>query len=110
MTARLLRFLKRTLVLALVAVAAMLALRAWDSQRGPPLEVWHTYVPNDLHIAEIDKSDWSSYLKHEDAIFRDVRREVVDKVDREAGGPLNRYYEGSPVYPGHFKQDFNRSY
>jgi alpha-beta hydrolase superfamily lysophospholipase len=110
MTARVLRFLRRVLILLVVAVAAIVAFRAWDSQRGPPLEPWHTYVPHDLRAAEIDKTDWSSYLKHEDVIFRDVRREVVDKIDEEARVPGNRYFAGSPIYPGNFKQDFNRSY
>ena len=110
MTARLLRVLRRVLVLLVVAVVAILAIRAWDSQRGPPLDPWHTYVPRDLHAAEIDKADWASYLKHEDEIFRDVRREVVDKIDEAARVPGNRYFAGSPIYPGNFKQDFNRSY
>lgn len=110
MTARVLRFCRRVLVLIVVAVVAILATRAWDSQRGSPLEPWHTYVPHDLHAGEIDKADWSSYLEHEDGIFRDVRREVVDKIDEEARVPGNRYFAGSPIYPGNFKQDFNRSY
>ena len=59
---------------------------------------------------EIDKSDWAAYLRREEAIFRDVRREVVDKIDEEARVPGNRYFAGSPIYPGHFEQDFNRSY
>jgi alpha-beta hydrolase superfamily lysophospholipase len=110
MTAILLRFLRRMLVLVVVVAAAILVFRIWDTQRGPPLEPWHTYVPNDMRAAEIDKSDWSAYLAREEAIFRDVRREVVDKVSVETAGPINRYYAGSPIYPGHFKQDFNRSY
>ncbi len=110
MAARVLRLLRRVLVLLVVAVMAILAVRAWDSQRGPPLDPWHTYVPHDLHAAEIDKADWASYLEHEDEIFRDVRREVVDKIDEEARVPGNRYFAGSPIYPGNFKQDFNRSY
>lgn len=110
MTKILLRLLRRTLVLAVVVAGAILVFRAWDSQRGAPLEAWHTYVPHDMHAAEIDKADWSSYLKREEAIFSDVRREVVDKVTRETAGPVNRYFAGSVIYPGHFKQDFNRSY
>jgi alpha-beta hydrolase superfamily lysophospholipase len=98
------------LVLVVVAGAAILAFRAWDSQRGPPLDPWHTYVPKDLHADEIDKVDWASYLKHEDEIFRDVRREVVDKIDAAARVPGNRYFAGSPMFPGNFKHDFNRSY
>ncbi|HEY2875159.1 MAG TPA: alpha/beta fold hydrolase [Reyranella sp.] len=110
MTAILFRFLRRALVLAVVVAGAILVFRVWDTQRGPPLEPWHTYVPDDMRAAEIDKSDWSAYLKREEKIFSDVRREVVDKVSVETAGPVNRYYAGSAIYPGRFKQDFNRSY
>ncbi|MFO1087385.1 MAG: alpha/beta fold hydrolase [Reyranellaceae bacterium] len=110
MASRLLRFLRRGLVLVVLVAASVLALRAWDSQRGPPLEPWHTFVPTELHAEALEKADWAAYLKHEAAIFRDVRREVVDKIDREAAVPGNRYYAGSPIYPGSFAQDFNRSY
>jgi alpha-beta hydrolase superfamily lysophospholipase len=110
MTARVLRFFRRVLVLLVVAVIAVMAVRVWSSQRGPPLDPWHTYVPPDLHAAEIDKADWASYLEHEDEIFHDVRREVVDKIGESARVPGNRYFAGSPIYPGNFKQDFNRSY
>jgi len=110
MTAILLKYLRRALVLAVVIAGTILALRAWDTQRGPPLEPWHTYVPHDLHAAEIDTSDWSSYLKREETIFADVRREVVDKVTQDTAGPVNRYYAGSAIFPGRFTQDFNRSY
>ena len=66
---RLFRLLRRTLLVLVGAVAALVALRAWESQRGPPLELWHTYVPNDLHAADIDKMDWASYLRHEESIL-----------------------------------------
>jgi alpha-beta hydrolase superfamily lysophospholipase len=110
MTARLFRLLKRVLVLLIVVAATLLVARAWDSQRGPDLELWHTYVPHDLHADQIDKADWASYLKAEEAVFRGVRTEVTDKLDAEARVPGNRYYDGSPIYPGHFAQDWNRSY
>lgn len=110
MLARSLRLLRRLLVLVLVAAGAILALRAWDSQRGPPLEPWHTYVPKEMPGAALDAADWAMYLRHEEAIFRDVRREVVDRISPESAVAANRYYAGSPIYPGNFRQDFNRSY
>jgi alpha-beta hydrolase superfamily lysophospholipase len=67
-------------------------------------------VPHDLHADQIDKTDWASYLKAEEAVFRGVRTEVTDKLDDEARVPGNRYFEGSPIYPGRFAQDWNRSY
>ena len=32
------------------------------------------------------------------------------KLDPEERIPVNRYFDGSPIYPGHFSQDWNRSY
>ena len=110
MPVRLLRILRRMTVLVLVISAAVLGLRAWDSLGGPPLEPWHTYVPADMHADEIDRSDWAGYLRHEEDVFRDVRREVVDRIDPQAALPGNRYWAGSPIYPGRFDHDFNRSY
>ena len=97
-------------MLLVVVAAALLAVRAWDSQRGPPLDPWHTYVPHDWHAADIDKADWAAYRKAEEAVFREVRTNVVDKLDEAARTPGNRYYAGSPIYPGGFAQDWNRSY
>src|SRR5882724_7388770 len=110
MPRRLLRLLRSVLVLLVVAVAVLLAARAWDSQRGPPLDPWHTFAPHDWHAADIDRADWASYLKAEEAVFREVRTEVVDKLEVEARTPGNRYYAFSPIYPGKFAQDWNRSY
>jgi alpha-beta hydrolase superfamily lysophospholipase len=104
------KLLRRGIVVVILAMIVTLALRVWDTQRGPSLEPWHTYVPADMRADEIDKSDWAQYLRHEESIFSDVRREVVDKIDEAARVPGNRYFSGSPIYPGHFKQDFNRSY
>ena len=110
MMARLFRLLKRALLLLFVVAASLLAVRAYDSQRGPPLELWHTYVPKDMHASEIDKADWAGYVRAEEAVFRDVRAEVTDKVDAQAHTLGNRFYAGSPIYPGNFAHDWNRSY
>jgi hypothetical protein len=45
MRARIRTIAKRAAVLLAVCVVTALAVRAYDSQRGPPLEPWHTYVP-----------------------------------------------------------------
>ncbi|MGF6574270.1 Lysophospholipase, alpha-beta hydrolase superfamily [Paraburkholderia fungorum] len=97
------------LVLVLLAIGA-LALRAWYSQRGPALSVWHTYVPRELTVEEMDTGDWNTYLKAEARIFDDVRTNVVEKISPAERVPSNRYYEGAPIYPEHFKDDWNRSY
>ena len=89
---------------------ALVAARAWDSQRGPPLEPWHTYVPRELHARELDAAEWPQYVEAENRIFEALRDNVTRALPERDRVPMNRYFEGSPVYPGHFKQDWNRSY
>jgi alpha-beta hydrolase superfamily lysophospholipase len=110
MGVRVLKILKRWAVLLAISAITLLAIRAYDSQRGQPLEPWHTYVPHELSVKELDHVGWTEYLKAEDAVFEGVRSEVTQKLDPEDRIPVNRYFEGSPVYPGNFSQDWNHSY
>jgi alpha-beta hydrolase superfamily lysophospholipase len=105
-----LRCLKRGAVLLAVIAITLIAVRIYDTQRGPPLELWHTHVPTEMSPDELDRADWNRYLVAEQAIFDDVRAEVTAKLEVEDRIPVNRYFEGSPVHPGHFAQDWNRSY
>jgi len=98
-----------TLVVVLLVILAF-GLRAWSSLRTPGLSVWHTYVPHEMTVKEMDASDWNGYMAAESRIFDEVRANVVEKIDAAARVPSNRYYEGSPIYPGHFEHDWNRSY
>ncbi len=110
MKPRLVAAAKRALVgLALVA-ATLFAARVWQSERGAPLRPWHTYLPDEPRADAIDELDWAGYLKAEAAIFDRMRRELGPKLDAEDRVPANRYYEGSPLYPGRFPHDWNRSY
>jgi len=110
MRSRALRFLKRGAVLLAVIAITLIAVRIYDTQRGPPLELWHTYAPAELSVDELDNADWGRYLAAEQAIFEDVRAEVTAKLDAEDRTSVNRYFEGSPVHPARFAQDWNRSY
>lgn len=106
-------FLKAAKIIASIVVivlATVFVVRAVDSLRGPPLSVWHTFVPEELSVAEIDRADWAGYLAAEDRIFRSVRENVTDELPPEDRIASDRYFAESPVYPGRFKQDFNRSY
>jgi alpha-beta hydrolase superfamily lysophospholipase len=110
MGAKLVRLLKRAAWALGIAFVALLGLRAYDSQRGPPLQLWHKYVPHELSSAQIDQADWSAYLAAETAALEGVRAHVTDKLDADARTPANRYYDGSPLYPGRFSHDWNRSF
>jgi alpha-beta hydrolase superfamily lysophospholipase len=102
--------IRRTLILLATVAITFFAIRVYDTQRGPPLAVWHTYVPHELKGKELDAADWSQYLAQEAKIFEAVKTEVTQKLDPADRVPMNRYFDGSPVYPEHFSQDFNRSF
>jgi alpha-beta hydrolase superfamily lysophospholipase len=97
-------------IILTVAALTFFAIRVYTVQRGPSLEVWHTYVPQELNAERIEQTDWDGYLANEALIFEDLRREVSQKLTTDQRIPINRYFEGSLVYPAHFSQDFNRSF
>jgi len=104
------RMLKWLLIAAVAIAAVALGVRAYRALSGPSLQPWHTFVPHELRVDELDASDWSRYLAQEQAILESVRANVSQRLDPDARVPYNRYFEQSPVYPGRFKQDWNRSY
>ena len=110
MTSMTIKFLKWSAILIAVILTTVLVVRAWDSQRGPPLELWHTYIPHELTAKEIGKSNWAQYLAAEQNTFDEVRTQVTDKLGPESRNPANRYFAGSPIYPGNFAHDWNRSF
>jgi alpha-beta hydrolase superfamily lysophospholipase len=110
MRSRVFRFLKRGALLLAVIAITLIALRIYDTQRGPPLELWHTFAPVELTADELDVADWRRYLAAEQEAFGEVKVEVTDKLEPEERTPINRYFEDSPVYPERFAQDWNRSY
>ena len=110
MKATTVKLAKRVLALLLTALVALIAWRVYDALRAPHLERWHTFVPDEAPAARIAELDWAGYLAVENKLFDDVRREVTDKLEPEARVPSNRYFADSPIYPGRFAQDWNRSY
>jgi alpha-beta hydrolase superfamily lysophospholipase len=96
---------------ALLVVAVIgLGVRSMRALRAPPLQPWHTFVPPELRADELDRADWQRYLAQEATAFASVRANVTQKLDADERVPYNRYFDGSPVYPPNFAQDWNRSY
>lgn len=100
----------RVLIALLLIFATFLALRIYETQRGPGLSLWHTYVPPDWHAERIDHATWAEYLAHENELFDDVRQHVSEKLSADEQVMSNRFNPQSPIYPEHFAQDWNRSY
>ena len=97
-------------LIVLAVIATVFVVRALDSLRGPPLSLWHTFVPDEMSVAEMDGADWGAYLVAEDRLFRSVRENVTDKLPPRDRVEHDRYFADAPIYPGAFPQDFNRSY
>ena len=92
------------------AFLAFLGFRAYVAWISPPLQLWHTFIPKEMTIEEMDAADWEEYLEREEKLFADIRTHVTDKLPLEARVQSNRYFEGSRVYPPNLSQNWNRSY
>ncbi len=104
------RTLKWIVLMLLTILVLVLAWSAYNAVRGPHLSAWHTFIPTELSAQQLDKADWPQYLAAEQKIFDEVRAQVTDKLPEEERIASNRYFADSPIYPGRFKQDWNRSY
>ena len=110
MTSRMKKVTIRLLIAVLLVGAGALAVRSYRSLQGAELQPWHTFVPVELRAEELDAADWPRYVAQEQAIFESVRANVTQKLEPDERVPYNRYFEGSPVFPPKFAQDWNRSY
>lgn len=93
-----------------IALVTVLGVRIVDTQRGPPLELWHTFKPDELDARELAAADWRGYLAAEEKAVAQVRDNVTARLPASARVPSNRYFDGGPIYPGRFERDWNRSY
>lgn len=103
-------WLKRAIILFIIVAIALLALRITLTERGPDLELWHTYVPDELSASALDKAGWAAWMENENRVFADVKTNVTDKLSDDQPETFNRYAAKSPVYPASFAHDWNRSY
>jgi alpha-beta hydrolase superfamily lysophospholipase len=97
-------------IAALLLLAAVFLVRAWQSMQGPPLNPWHNFVPDEPTPAEIDGMGWPQWLAREDRLFASVKSEVTDKLPESARIPQNRYWAEAPMHPANLRRDWNRSY
>lgn len=110
LTAKALRLTKRILLCLLAILLVFLLVRIYETERGPALQPWHKWVPDEMSAREIDNASFQAYLATEERLFHEMKIQVTDKLSADEKTPLNRYYEGSLVYPGKFTKDWNRSY
>ena len=101
---------KYTLISAAIFALSLLLFRMHTALSGPRLQLWHTYIPKELSTEELDSATWGDYMAREERVFAEVRANVTEKIPLETRTKMNRYYEGSLIYPPHFEHDWNRSF
>ncbi len=104
------RFFRFALKTAFFLLVAIFVVRGIESLRGPELQSWHTKAPNDATAAEIASMDWQQWLKREQAVMDEVRREIVDPLPAPQRIASNRYWVKAPMYPPSLAHNWNRSF
>ncbi|HGL6802324.1 TPA: alpha/beta hydrolase [Citrobacter amalonaticus] len=100
----------RIILVIVLLLASTLVWRMFWAHNNADLKPWHTFTTKELNKVELDHSDWDDYINSENKIFLDIERNVTSKIKRNGINILNRYDRESPVYPGRFFTDWNRSY
>jgi alpha-beta hydrolase superfamily lysophospholipase len=94
----------------IAVLLVVIVLRSLGATRGPALETWHTYAPDEWSVDRIDEADWPQWLAKEERVFAAVRERVGPDYAGEDRDTLNRYAPASFVNPQHFVRDWNRSF
>ncbi|BDM23717.1 MULTISPECIES: hypothetical protein [Pseudomonas] len=74
------------------------------------LEPWHTYVPDEMPVSDIDRASWGDYLAAEQRVFNALNREMREHPPSAGQSAYNRFATSSRVFPGNLSHDWNRSY
>lgn len=90
---------------------ALIAMAVWFLNSRPDLSIWHTTKLTSEYRAQSEVSTFSDYMKLEDKLFTELETKVyLEPSEPQPFDILNRYVHGSYSDPGHWAQDWNRSY
>ena len=103
-------WLRRAGIAMGLILLTILAVRAFDAWRAPPLSLWHREVPRELDADAIDKADWAAWLAAEERAFDDVITRVTSKLPDTERVAANRFFAGSPMNAAQRTFDWNRTY
>jgi alpha-beta hydrolase superfamily lysophospholipase len=109
---RLLKLLGRLVAGALLVLATVVLLRAFDARSLGPLKPWHRVSPaSEVRAAELDERfTLAQYLEREESVFEEVKDQVESAVAPEDRLSGNRYWSEGPLFPAHFHRNGNRTF
>ncbi|MBW1787057.1 MAG: alpha/beta fold hydrolase [Deltaproteobacteria bacterium] len=107
-----LKFLLKTVAVMLLLVIAIIVVRAFDARRMPDLKMWHRACLESEFRAEhnVPGFTYKDYRAMENALFKELDREVYERVDPVEDLLFSRYHPESPSNPRRFSRDWNRSF
>lgn len=76
----------------------------------PELEPWHKIELQDFTHTSDDIRDLPAYLRLEDALFKQVKKQVYLTTDSPEGQQYNRYVPDSRSDPMHYPMNWNRTF
>lgn len=97
------------LMLLGACVSLVVAAGIYISYR-PALDIWHTTLLDGEFTAHAGVSDWSGYLAREDALFRELGTQIIDRVPPPQRTEFNRFSAGSKSDPARWPTNWNRSF
>jgi len=89
---------------------AAIAGAAFYLETRDDLQIWHTVDLKNEYRADLDLENFAEYMVLETALFDELEKKVVDRVEPGGANFLNRYARGSISSIEHWAQDWNRSF
>ncbi|MHC4266147.1 MAG: alpha/beta hydrolase [Planctomycetota bacterium] len=106
------KFIIRACLAVLIIFVTILLVRAFETRRGPDLQVWHKVEL----LNEFDRSQYSNqmtfeqYREMEDKLFAELDKNVYEKVVSSEQDKYDRYNRSSLSSPDRFARNWNRSF
>ncbi len=92
------------------AVVALVAAYVAYVNARPDLQVWHKARLTEEYTADSDATTLADYLETEEAVFQQVKTEVVDRLTAADRSTILRFNPGSKANPDRWPQDWNRTF
>jgi len=102
----------RIVLLAGLLALTVLFVWAFDSRSMPELCLWHTVSLSHEFTArdETPRSTLKDYLDREEALFRELKEKIYDRVAATDEQAFSRYRAGGPQDPGGLPRNWNRTF
>lgn len=97
-------------LMLLGAIIAFVVLAAVYIAQRPALDLWHTTLLEGEFTAGSQVTDWKGYLALEEALFRELDQEIVQRIPNSQRTEFNRFSAGSKSDPARWATNWNRSF